>query len=806
MKTKLLFVLALFFTFLLNAQTNNWFQYAKPNVVNQMVKDGSGNYHYATDIGYIKFDNTFTVTDFKNLTSQSLPIGNATSVDVNSSNENEVAIGENERVSFWTNGVNTFTIAVNTTTPSYSPQLYYNNNNELYVFDKDREDYKIISNGTVTDKPTPGIRPQAIVENNSGTKVYFAGWNNGLWEYTKATDTWVNFTQANSNLINNVLMSLFVDVNDLLYIGGFQGLNTLDPSGTMQTCQQNVAPGNPFYFSVHGIDINSSGDVLVRSSAPNGGANFGMCVVDINACTWTNYTNNGTNCLDENSFRSVQFSSSGNEVVATKTDFSSTGTYYFTINAPTPTCTEVDFNYLGATDMFRSGGFSEVNVRKSNTPDNFEIALSNTNGVDLFDFPEEDFDGEFPPTTSVGSLPGASYDIISAGDYYIFTDSSGSFTFMDQNGPTGSYMLSIPDFSLNKTKKADIDVTGSTCTLTFSGWEGPSFDTKLYMTECDMANGSCSTPVELCSNDRDTSGPITFSCTEDENSSNFRCMALKMNNSGEIALTEEIVNPVNGTSSIVFDHDANGVISFIQTDPIFLGYHGNDHAEDFIRDENGAIIYKIDPISGKYEPFEDEGGQIEEVGTEFDGDGSVDPSAFFYALYGRVIDAGVTGNPDLLRKKFSEHILKIEGENGNRSTNESLPSDEIPESVFEGLPSDIFIYSIKTYPYSNTDYATILMTNYGILIKSSIDYSFASLVVKDEEIKNKLMLYPNPANDLVSFSDNSISKLEVFDINGRRVLKENGNSFSVKTLAKGIYIVKGQADNNITVTKKLIVD
>ena len=61
MKTKLLFVLALFFTFLLNAQTNNWFQYAKPNVVNQMVKDGSGNYHYATDIGYIKFDNTFII-------------------------------------------------------------------------------------------------------------------------------------------------------------------------------------------------------------------------------------------------------------------------------------------------------------------------------------------------------------------------------------------------------------------------------------------------------------------------------------------------------------------------------------------------------------------------------------------------------------------------------------------------------------------------------------------------------------------------------------------------------------------------
>jgi hypothetical protein len=102
----------------------------------------------------------------------------------------------------------------------------------------------------------------------------------------------------------------------------------------------------------------------------------------------------------------------------------------------------------------------------------------------------------------------------------------------------------------------------------------------------------------------------------------------------------------------------------------------------------------------------------------------------------------------------------------------------------------------------------MFLTNYGLLIKTAIDVSNLLLDTNDVFIKDStLLLYPNPANDIVSFSDNSIKNIAVYDINGHKILSTtNSNSFSVKTLAQGIYIVKGTSDNNVVVTKKLIVE
>lgn len=74
----------------------------------------------------------------------------------------------------------------------------------------------------------------------------------------------------------------------------------------------------------------------------------------------------------------------------------------------------------------------------------------------------------------------------------------------------------------------------------------------------------------------------------------------------------------------------------------------------------------------------------------------------------------------------------------------------------------------------------------------------------DQYILKPITLYPNPASDIVSFSDKIIKYVEVFDINGRKMLSNNSNSISVKTLPKGIYIIKGATSKNISVTKRLI--
>jgi len=72
--------------------------------------------------------------------------------------------------------------------------------------------------------------------------------------------------------------------------------------------------------------------------------------------------------------------------------------------------------------------------------------------------------------------------------------------------------------------------------------------------------------------------------------------------------------------------------------------------------------------------------------------------------------------------------------------------------------------------------------------------------VEDASVK----LFPNPANNKVYFSDKTITNIAIFDVNGKRVLITESNSASVKTLAKGIYIIKAKNTKGITITKKLI--
>lgn len=99
----------------------------------------------------------------------------------------------------------------------------------------------------------------------------------------------------------------------------------------------------------------------------------------------------------------------------------------------------------------------------------------------------------------------------------------------------------------------------------------------------------------------------------------------------------------------------------------------------------------------------------------------------------------------------------------------------------------------------------VILTNYGMLVKSGIDISGLSLGVEDYGLDdNAAILYPNPSNDIVSFSDTSIREIEIYDINGRKVLSDEGRTISVKTLSKGIYIVKGTTSENISITRKLI--
>ena len=106
----------------------------------------------------------------------------------------------------------------------------------------------------------------------------------------------------------------------------------------------------------------------------------------------------------------------------------------------------------------------------------------------------------------------------------------------------------------------------------------------------------------------------------------------------------------------------------------------------------------------------------------------------------------------------------------------------------------------------NNDTATIAtLTNYGLIIKTNVDVSQLTLSDSDAELSETVLtLFPNPSNDIVTFSINQINSASVFDIKGRRVLEVNSSSFSVKGLAKGVYILRAITANGAAISKKLI--
>jgi hypothetical protein len=72
--------------------------------------------------------------------------------------------------------------------------------------------------------------------------------------------------------------------------------------------------------------------------------------------------------------------------------------------------------------------------------------------------------------------------------------------------------------------------------------------------------------------------------------------------------------------------------------------------------------------------------------------------------------------------------------------------------------------------------------------------------------KNTISLYPNPAHEVLNINSfDSIAKIEVYDIQGKKVASNNNASdVNVATLEKGVYIVKVVQENGSAVAKRFI--
>jgi hypothetical protein len=106
--------------------------------------------------------------------------------------------------------------------------------------------------------------------------------------------------------------------------------------------------------------------------------------------------------------------------------------------------------------------------------------------------------------------------------------------------------------------------------------------------------------------------------------------------------------------------------------------------------------------------------------------------------------------------------------------------------------------ALNINPLTNSVYIdSIVFDNVVPLALSTADFG---------NTKNTISLYPNPAKDVLNISSSySITKIEVYDIQGRNVASNNNASnVNVLSLGKGVYIIKVVQENGSVITKQFI--
>lgn len=111
-----------------------------------------------------------------------------------------------------------------------------------------------------------------------------------------------------------------------------------------------------------------------------------------------------------------------------------------------------------------------------------------------------------------------------------------------------------------------------------------------------------------------------------------------------------------------------------------------------------------------------------------------------------------------------------------------------------GLPT---IYGVSYLFWANGKkgpVATLNVDSFGVVTDAAFQAKLLSLNtgISELTLKNKVELFPNPANDVVSWSYSGMKKIEIFSFDGKKVLEKSDlsdvKSIPISELKPGIYI------------------
>lgn len=133
--------------------------------------------------------------------------------------------------------------------------------------------------------------------------------------------------------------------------------------------------------------------------------------------------------------------------------------------------------------------------------------------------------------------------------------------------------------------------------------------------------------------------------------------------------------------------------------------------------------------------------------------------------------------------------LTVNTQNNNNLFTLGL-TEQGAQNYFNGVIDDLKIYN---YAISDTD-VTALYTNNTLATENFNSQNLQATI------------YPNPATDNFTIEmANEVKSVEIYSLQGQKVLTTNSKEIKVSNLPKGIYLVRIEDSNNAISTQKLIV-
>lgn len=172
--------------------------------------------------------------------------------------------------------------------------------------------------------------------------------------------------------------------------------------------------------------------------------------------------------------------------------------------------------------------------------------------------------------------------------------------------------------------------------------------------------------------------------------------------------------------------------------------------------------------------------------------------------WGRIFDdAGGSSSNLLQRRQVFQNTLNAKILLENCDGNEIQGAEFLPRNSGDGK---IVWYGAGVYDW----YAPGTGNNNNVkkLTENTLLYlvGISSLSVNNPNLKNKVQIFPNPVSSILNINFDGNVLIEVYDLNGRKILVSSEKHINIQNLNAGIYIVKilNSKDNTVIFSDKFI--